>query len=238
VGDVEKQITEDELKRCDGQEGRPAWVAFRGKVYDVSASRLWSAGMHMKRHQVGRDLTADFAAAPHDESVFQRLPLVGKLVAAERKELPRIVSLYLDLHPHPVSVHFPIALTLVSAAFLILYLVTGIESLVDAAYYALLAGIIVSPVTMLTGVVSWWYNYGHKRQPTFNGKAGLSVALFVAGVVTVGLWAVNRDAFLERETVGWICFALVIVMSGLVLSLGKLGGTLVFPPREKPAPKR
>jgi predicted heme/steroid binding protein/uncharacterized membrane protein len=238
MSDSERQITEDELRKCDGQEGRPAWVAFRGKVYDVSASQRWPGGTHMKRHQVGRDLTREFAAAPHDESVFQRLPLVGTLVAAEQRRSNPLVEAYLDLHPHPVAVHFPIALTLVSAAFLILYLVTGIESLVDAAYYALLAGIIVSPVTMLTGVVSWWYNYGHKLKPTFNGKAGLSVALFVAGVVTVGLWAVNRDAFLERETVGWICFALVIVMSGLVLSLGKLGGTLVFPPREKPAPKR
>ena len=117
--------------------------------------------------------------------------------------------LYLDLHPHPVSVHFPIALTLASAAFLILHLVTGIESLVDGAYYALLGGAVVSPVTMLTGAVSWWFNYGHKLKSTFKGKAGLSVALFVTGVVTVVLWALNRDALLERETVGWIYFALV-----------------------------
>lgn len=238
VSDIEKQITEEELKRCDGQEGRPSWVAFRGKVYDVSASRLWSGGMHMKRHQVGKDLTSEFAAAPHDESVLQRLPLVGKLVAAEQKEMPRLLSLYLDLHPHPVSVHFPIALTLASAAFMLLYLVTGIESLVDGAYYALLAGAIVSPVAILTGAVSWWYNHGRKLTSTFKGKASLSVALFVTGVVTLVLWALNRDALLERETVGWIYLALVIVMSGLVLSLGKLGGTLVFPPMKKPSHQR
>jgi predicted heme/steroid binding protein/uncharacterized membrane protein len=238
VSHSEKHITEDELKRCDGQDGRPAYVAYRGQVYDVSASRLWPGGRHMQRHLVGRDLTSDFGAAPHDESVFQRLPSVGKLVAAERKEPPRLLSLYLDLHPHPVSVHFPIALTLACAAFLVLYLVTGIRSLVDAAYYTLLGGIIISPITMLTGAVSWWYNHGHRLTSTFKGKAGLSVALFVIGVIAIVLWASNRDALFERETVGWIYFTLVMVMSGLVLSLGKLGGALVFPPRKKPGQKR
>ena len=226
-------MTEDELKKCDGQEGRPAYIAFRGRVYDVSGSDLWSGGMHQLRHQAGKDLTADFAAAPHDESVFQRLPSVGKLVVAEQKEAPALLSLYLDLHPHPVSVHFPIALTLASAAFLILHLVTGIDSLVDAAYYALLGGAVVAPFTMLTGVVSWWFNYGHKLKSPFQGKAGLSLALAVVAVATVVLWALNRDALLERESLGWVYFALVMVMCGLVLSLGKLGGAMVFPPRKK-----
>jgi predicted heme/steroid binding protein/uncharacterized membrane protein len=238
VNDSEKQITEDELRRCDGQDGRPAWVAFRGKVYDVSASRLWTGGMHMKRHQVGKDLTSEFAGAPHDESVLQRLPLVGKLAAAEQKEAPRLLGLYLDLHPHPVSVHFPIALTLACAGFLVVHLVTGIDSLVDGAYYVLLGGAIVAPVAVLTGAVSWWFNHGHKLTSTFRGKAGLSVALMVTGVVTIVLWALNRDALLEREAVGWVCFALVIVMSGLALSLGKLGGALVFPPNKRPGQKR
>ena len=235
---MEKQITEDELKRCDGQEGRPAYIALRGVVYDVSGSDLWSGGTHQFRHQAGKDLTADFAAAPHDESVFQRLPSVGKLVAEERKDAPALLSLYLDLHPHPVSVHFPIALTLASAAFLVVYLMTGVDSLADGAYYALLAGAIISPITILTGVVSWWYNHGHNLTSTFKGKASLSVALLVTGVTTIVLWALNRDALLERETVGWIYLALVLVMSVLVLSLGKLGGTLVFPPRKKPSRQR
>ncbi len=233
MGNIERQITEEELKKCDGQDGRPAWVAFRGIVYDVSASQRWLGAVHMKRHQAGRDLTNEFAAAPHDESVLQRMPVVGTLVAAEQQRPNPLLEAYLDLHPHPVSVHFPIALTLASAAFLILYLVTGIESLVDAAYYALLAGLVVAPVTMLTGAISWWYNYGHKLTGTFKGKAGLSVVMFVTGVVTVVLWALNRNALLEREVVGWVCFALVMVMSVLVLSLGKLGGALVFPPRKK-----
>jgi uncharacterized membrane protein YagU involved in acid resistance len=57
-------------------------------------------------------------------------------------------------------------------------------------------------------------------------------------VIAIVLWALNREALFERQTVGWIYLALVIVMSGLVLSLGKLGGALVFPPRRKPSHQR
>jgi predicted heme/steroid binding protein/uncharacterized membrane protein len=238
MSDTERQITEDELKECDGQGGRPAWVAYRGKVYDVSASERWAGGTHMKRHQVGGDLTSEFAAAPHDESVLQRMPVVGRLVTAEQKRLHPLLDAYLDLHPHPVSVHFPIALTLASAAFLLIYLMTGIESLVDGAYYALLGGAVIAPVTMVTGAVSWWFNYGHKLRSPFQGKASLSMALALVAVATIVLWALNRDALVERNAVGWVYFALMLVMSGLVLSLGKLGGALVFPPRKKPGQKR
>lgn len=238
MGNIERQITEEEFKRCDGKEGRPAWVAFRGKVYDVSASQRWPGAVHMKRHLAGRDLTSEFAAAPHNESVLQRMPMVGTLLGAEQKKSNQFVEIYFDLHPHPVSVHFPIALTLASAVFLILHLATGIVSLVDAAYYALLGGAVIAPVTMLTGAMSWWFNQGHKLTKTFKGKAGLSIALACTAAATVVLWALNRDAFLEREAVGWVYFILVLVMSMLVLSLGKLGGTLVFPPRKKLAQKR
>jgi len=37
---------------------------------------------------------------------------------------------------------------------------------------------------------------------------------------------------LDRECIGWLYFALAIVMSGLVLLLGRLGGQIVFPPKK------
>ena len=235
---MDREITEDQLRRCDGRDGRPAWIAYKGQVYDVSASRLWPGGTHMRRHQVGRDLTGEFAAAPHDEGVLQRLPLVGSLAGAQPRELPRLVQAYLDLHPHPVSVHFPIALTLASAVFLVIHLASGVEGLVDGAYYALLGAVAIAPLSALAGASSWWFNYGRRLTGTFAGKAGLSAVLFVTGTVTAVLWSLNREEVADREAVGWVCLALVLVMSGTVLSLGKLGGALVFPPRGKPGRKR
>jgi predicted heme/steroid binding protein/uncharacterized membrane protein len=230
---MEKKITEEELSRCDGRDGRPAYVAFQGKVYDVSGSRLWSQGVHQSRHQAGKDLTAEISVAPHGESVFQRTSPVGTLVAPKQRSRHPLLRWYLDLHPHPVSVHFPIALTLASAGFLVCHLASGIVGLVDAAYYTLLAAAIMSPVAVLAGASSWWYNYQHKLTRTYKGKAILSIILFVLQAVTLIVWATNRNAAAEREAAGWLYFALVVVMSGLVLGLGKLGGEIVFPSKRK-----
>ncbi|MBM4445538.1 MAG: DUF2231 domain-containing protein [Chloroflexi bacterium] len=230
---MEKQVTREELSRCDGQDGRPAYVAFQGKVYDLSGSKLWSGGLHQRRHRAGTDLTAEISAAPHGEGVFQRISPIGTLVTPGQKSLHPLLRLYLDLHPHPVSVHFPIALTLVSAGFLVCHLASGIIGLVDAAYYTLLTAAIMSPIAALVGASSWWFNYQHKLTPTYKGKASLSIVLFILQAVTLTIWATNRTALPEREAAGWLYFALVIIMSALVLGLGKLGGEIVFPSRRK-----
>ena len=45
-----KEFTSEELLSFNGKDGSPVYVAFEGKVYDVSKSPLWSSGLHMKRH--------------------------------------------------------------------------------------------------------------------------------------------------------------------------------------------
>jgi predicted heme/steroid binding protein/uncharacterized membrane protein len=230
---MDKHISEDELSKNDGQDSRPAYVAYKGTVYDVSGSRLWASGLHQRRHKAGQDLTAEFTAAPHDESVFQRVPVVGQFGRGERIVLHPILKFYLNLHPHPIAIHFPIALILVAAAFLILYFLTGVKGLVDSAYYSFLAGVIMSPIAIVTGIISWWFNYGRKRSKIFIGKASLSAVLLVLGVVSATLWTMNRNALVDGEGVGWIYFSLVLLMSSLVIALGKLGGDLVFPSKQK-----
>ena len=76
-----KEITSEELAGFDGKEGRPVYVAFQGRVYDVTQSRLWSTGTHMKRHPSGKELTGEIAAAPHGPEVLDRYPQVGTLKA-------------------------------------------------------------------------------------------------------------------------------------------------------------
>ena len=63
----EKQFTIAELSRYDGKEGRAAYLAFKGKVYDATGSRLWKDGKHQATHFAGADLTEVIANAPHGE---------------------------------------------------------------------------------------------------------------------------------------------------------------------------
>ncbi|MFY0643374.1 MAG: cytochrome b5 [Bacteroidia bacterium] len=62
----------------NGVDHEAVWVAYKGKVYDVSKSRLWRDGKHYE-HWAGQDLTAELPDAPHTEEVFQRMDYVGEL---------------------------------------------------------------------------------------------------------------------------------------------------------------
>lgn len=69
-------ITKRQLSLRNGVEKPEIWVAFQGKVYDVSSSRLWRNGKHYE-HWAGQDLTAELADAPHSEAVFEKFECVG-----------------------------------------------------------------------------------------------------------------------------------------------------------------
>jgi predicted heme/steroid binding protein len=73
-----REFTAEELAEFDGRDGRPAYVAFEGTVYDVSESPMWDEGDHEGMHQAGMDLTEAHDDAPHDVHVTD-FPEVGRL---------------------------------------------------------------------------------------------------------------------------------------------------------------
>lgn len=77
----ERKFTLEELKQFDGRDGRPAYIAYKGKVYDVTESFLWINGDHQGQHEAGKDLTEEMALAPHGEETFDRVKLVGVLTS-------------------------------------------------------------------------------------------------------------------------------------------------------------
>jgi predicted heme/steroid binding protein len=77
---AEKKVTLEELIQNDGKNGKPAWLAYQGKVYDVTDSSFWMEGEHMGMHSAGKDLTEDIEMAPHGKEKFADLKVVGDLV--------------------------------------------------------------------------------------------------------------------------------------------------------------
>ena len=75
-----KKFTLEKLAKYDGKEGRPIYVAYKGKIYDLSGSDLWEEGDHQGLHEAGKDLTKDMEDAPHDLDELERFPIVGELV--------------------------------------------------------------------------------------------------------------------------------------------------------------
>jgi hydroxylamine dehydrogenase len=73
------EITYNNLSRFDGSAGKPAYVAYEGKVYDVTASPKWEDGRHFGKHTAGSDLTDALKGAPHGFEVLERVRHVGEL---------------------------------------------------------------------------------------------------------------------------------------------------------------
>ena len=76
----DREFTEMELRQYNGERGRRAYIANMGIVYDVTDAPNWRGGMHRDLHYSGLDLTRSLRKAPHSESVFQRVPAVGRLI--------------------------------------------------------------------------------------------------------------------------------------------------------------
>jgi predicted heme/steroid binding protein len=75
-----RKFTIKELEEYDGKNDKLAYIAYQGKVYDISESSFWSSGEHMGMHHAGKDLTDELELAPHGEENFERVKLVGKIV--------------------------------------------------------------------------------------------------------------------------------------------------------------
>jgi predicted heme/steroid binding protein len=73
------EFTLEELAEYDGKDGRKAYVAVDGIVYDVTDSRPWKNGEH-NGFTAGRDLTEEIKnVSPHGVSKLRNVPAVGKI---------------------------------------------------------------------------------------------------------------------------------------------------------------
>jgi len=239
-----EQYTQSDLEAANGQDGAPTLIAFDGKVYDVSSSRMWRKGVHFKSHHAGQDLTAFLSAAPHGDEVFKRFEQVGVLVeekalAAQIRTPPRWIERILNEHPHPISVHFPIALSLVGSFFMVLFvasrwlawpwLQTEGPFFERFALYCIVLATLAAPVSILTGLWSWYYNYNAVWTRIYRFKTGLSVVLMVLQILALTL-RVGLAPAPDLASGAYVFYAvLMVAMAPTVMALGYFGGQITFP---------
>ena len=232
-----KAIDSRELSEGNGQEGKPVYIAHQGKVFDLSESKLWKGGLHMKRHHAGKDLTTEFQGAPHGTEVLERYPQVAVLTKRETAEreipasLSRLLARFpmLRRHPHPMTIHFPIVFMFSSTLFTVLYLLTGVRSFELTAVHCLGAGILFTPVAMATGYGTWWLNYLAKPVRSVSIKKKVSVILLGTELVAF-LWRVAVPDILNAFSLAGLAYSLLIFsLLPLATVLGWFGAQLTFP---------
>jgi predicted heme/steroid binding protein len=226
-------MDEQELRTRDGRDGRAAYVAFNGKVYDVSQSALWSGGIHMGRHHAGMDLTSLLPLAPHGEEVFERVAAAGEL--EKRASLPaeqtleRFRKLYAAYHPHPLSIHFPMGVFSFSALMQALFLLTGIRSLEVSAFYALMFAALTTPPAMVAGLFSWWVNYEMALTSIFRNKLIFSVVALTLSLAALIIRLVNPDMAAQGGGALWAYSAVVFAIIPSIFFVAYNGGKITWP---------
>jgi predicted heme/steroid binding protein len=70
--------TKSQLALRNGQDKPEIWVAYAGKIFDMTTSKLWKNGKHYE-HWAGQDLTEELRDAPHSAKVFEKFEPIGQL---------------------------------------------------------------------------------------------------------------------------------------------------------------
>lgn len=235
-----KTFSEAELAAYDGTNGKPIYIAYKGKVYDVTESKMWGGGRHMNRHNAGQDLSTDIQAAPHEDDVLERYPQVGVLEkeAPPERPMPRWAAWlmeanpFLRRHPHPMTVHFPIVFMLSNPVFNTLYVVTGNRTFETTAFHCLGGGILFMIVAMATGYVTWWYNYMAKMMKPVAIKIPLSVVTLVIALALFFWRLASPDVMAGPQGIQPIYYVLSLCFIPLISVIGWYGATMTFPLEE------
>jgi len=233
-----KEFSPEELRKQDGRNGSKVLIAHQGSVYDVSENKLWKTGTHMKRHQAGTDLTDEIKGAPHGPEVLEKVPQVGTLTPEQDSMDENVPDLLLKVlekipmlrrHPHPMTVHFPIAFCLTVPLFNFLYLVTKVQSFETPAFYMLILSLLGAALALMSGPYAWWINYGAVMTGNIRVKLVVSSVLFVL-LLACFFWRLAQPGVLHTlEAPGLVYFLLTCAFVPLVSVLGWIGAKMTFP---------
>jgi predicted heme/steroid binding protein len=86
------EMTKDELIEMNGEDGKPLYLAIRGRIYDVSEGRKFYGKGRSYHHFIGRDATRAFATNCKLKACL--VSNLDGLSKADKKEIDRWVELY------------------------------------------------------------------------------------------------------------------------------------------------
>ena len=126
---------------------------------------------------------------------------------------------------HPVIIHFPIALFIISVAFDLLAIWRRNPAMARAAYYNLVAAALTAPVASASGLTAWQLQLEGAR---LKGNLLLHFVLALAASGMIWLlcgWRLYRRRFTQSAP-GIIYIVLALATVLLIAIAGHLGGIL------------
>lgn len=131
---------------------------------------------------------------------------------------------------HPIIIHFPIALFIISLFFDFLGLMRRENTLVSTGYLNLTVAAITAPLALVTGFIAWQFAYGGISLAALSGNPTLLQHLILSFVTTILIWILWKMRFNKRQegyqaiTTPYIIVSLIALVT--ISLAGHLGGYL------------
>jgi len=237
-------MTLQELSTYNGKNGKPAYVAYKNNIYDVSDSDMWKNGQHQDEHVAGMDLTEAMSYAPHGDDVFEGFKVVATLSGKDNNKEPSVTQKskpknnedtknkmrkwYQVYHPHTISAHFPIALHFFAAGMDIAFLYEPVEKFEQGTYYAFLFATLFGLVAIAAGVYSWWINYSFSMIKPLVIKLYTAIFTTLIGIIAVTLHVADPLIAYNSDSLAIFYHFSIFITVPAVIVLGFYGGKLTW----------
>ena len=139
-----------------------------------------------------------------------------------------VSGLIIKNHLHPISVHTPNGIVPIAVVFLVLSIVAKYPILDSAAYFNMIAAMLVMPVVLLSGIVAWQKKYNGAITTVFQIKIAAGF-IATSSLFLLVAWRTIQPDILSSGSAGrWLFMLLAFILLGSVGIAGHLGGQLVF----------
>ncbi len=154
-------------------------------------------------------------------------PAAAKPAAEDSSPLAVILKLAFPKHAqHPVLVHFPIGLFIISLLFDVLAVWKKDRSLALAGYYNLAVAAVTALFSVASGLLAWWFAFAHEA---FNSDRNLlfHLILGITTLVLISLLWLMRFRTKDKGARPSNAYVILGLIALIVISItGHLGGNL------------
>jgi rubredoxin len=158
----------------------------------------------------------------------------AEAASEDKPSLRKVIeSKLVELHGHPIAVHIPNGVLPVSVLFLLLGILTGSDTLIQASFFNALVVVLAMPLVVYAGWVDWQHRFGGNMTPVFKTKI-ICAVIVTATLLIVVLWRlIDPLAGTAYGSGRWVYVGLHLVALAAGGVAGYFGGKLIIFPGEK-----
>jgi len=135
---------------------------------------------------------------------------------------------YAKYHPHPMIVHFPIALHYFSWGADMLFLTDPSDGYETTVFLSFLIATVAGFLALLTGVLSWWLNYNSAHSKAFVIKLVGALFTLTVGLIPITQKLLDPDVPYSPGPDGIVYHSIIFLTVISVSIVGYYGGKITW----------